>query len=222
VDQTPVLDAALAEHVPVAELGPRLHWEDRGWPAWSMYAPVAAAAIAGRVPIRAANAPLDQVKKLAHEGDAAVDPELAGRLAKVPLGPPEEAALEQEMKDAHCGHLPDRVLPRMALAQRARDASMAAVLVRALEAGGPTRPQAALVCGAGHARTDRGVPRHVRAARADAKIVSVAFLEVIDGKTDPAALLGEADAPAFDFVWFTPRASDDDPCAAFRKPPSAR
>jgi hypothetical protein len=69
---------------------------------------------------------------------------------------------------------------------------------------------AALVAGNGHVRSDRGVPEYLR--RAGATSVSLSFVEVRKGEVDPAAYA--ADQPA-DFVMFTPRLDDDDPCAKF-------
>jgi uncharacterized iron-regulated protein len=96
----------------------------------------------------------------------------------------------------------------MALAQRARDGQMADRLLGAH--GGP----AVLVAGAGHVRTDRGVPLRIRAARPGARVVSVAFVEVDRDRTTPESYAGRYAATRlpFDFVWFTPRANDDDPC----------
>jgi uncharacterized iron-regulated protein len=64
-----------------------------------------------------------------------------------------------------------------------------------------------LIAGNGHVRTDRGVPWYLARIRPTARTVSVALLEVREG-LDAAA----ADLP-FDYVWFTPRVDDRDPCA---------
>ena len=47
---------------------------------------------------------------------------------------------------------------------------------------------------------------------------ALAFLEVLDGGDDPAAYVTEPGArePLFDYAWFTPHASDEDPCERFR------
>jgi hypothetical protein len=72
-----------------------------------------------------------------------------------------------------------------------------------------------LVAGAGHVRVDRGVPYYLRQRKADVSMASVAFVEVVRGADAPSAYaegFASAELP-FDLVWFTPRASDDDPCA---------
>jgi uncharacterized iron-regulated protein len=209
-DQQPAVDALVASGVTAENFGPRVTWEERGWPAWPMYAPIVEVALAKHLPIVAANAPLEIIRKIAHGGDAALDLPRQMRVAAVAFSAAEEAALEREMNEAHCGHLPAKMAPNMALAQRARDATMAGTL---------TGSGAVLVCGAEHARRDRGVPRYVLAARPDAKIVSIGFTEVLPDKATPSAYWEGAEEPAaFDFVWFTPRFSDDDPCAKFRLP----
>jgi hypothetical protein len=78
-----------------------------------------------------------------------------------------------------------------------------------------------LVAGAGHVRTDRGVPIALAALAPDARVLSVAFVEVRDDRQDPgsyAERFGAATLP-FDFVWFTPRVDDSDPCERFRTAP---
>ena len=112
----------------------------------------------------------------------------------------------------------DLLVPGMVVAQRARDAHMAERLVAGQRDG------AVLIAGAGHARTDRGVPRVLASLAPDASVVAVAFVEVADAWTAPpdyATRFGAARLP-FDFVWFTARVDNADPCARFREPAPAR
>ena len=48
-----------------------------------------------------------------------------------------------------------------------------------------------------------------------ATVASVMLREVRHGDAEPKHYL-EDEGP-FDYVWFTPRASDEDPCVAFKK-----
>jgi uncharacterized iron-regulated protein len=96
----------------------------------------------------------------------------------------------------------------MALAQHARDAQMAQVLLREGAKDG-----AVLIAGAGHARLDRGVPYYLKLEAPESSAVSVAFIEVESERTAPATYVAERGA--FDYIWFTPRVTDEDPCAAF-------
>jgi len=106
------------------------------------------------------------------------------------------------------------MVARMVVIQRARDAHMAERTVESATADG-----AVLIAGFGHGRTDRGVPAAIRTIRPAASIASVAFMEVEASRTEPdayAGIMGSARLP-FDYVWFTPRMDDDDPCEKFRR-----
>jgi len=76
-----------------------------------------------------------------------------------------------------------------------------------------------LIAGAGHVRGDRGVPFYIARQKPGTRVASIAWLEVQKGVENPAAYAEgfAAERLPFDFVWFTPRANDDDPCAAFHR-----
>jgi uncharacterized iron-regulated protein len=190
-DQQPALDAFLAHGGGAAGLGAAVEWDKRGWPSYRTYAPIVEVALAHRLAITAANMPLSEVRAIVKGG---LDPETARRLhLDAPLPQERAAELREEMRAAHCGQLPESMLEPMALAQRARDATMA-------ERMRAQPPPVVLVAGDGHARTDRGVPAYLPRA------LSIAFLEVEAGVFEPKP------AP-YDYVWYTPRATDEDPCA---------
>jgi uncharacterized iron-regulated protein len=192
-------------------LGPALAWDKRGWPAWAAYVPIAEVVFHAGLPLVSANLPRSVVRSVAHEGTGALPPEAVILLGlDHPLAPELEASLDEELRSSHCGQLPESMVASMALAQRARDGQMA---LRMLAGATPV----VLIAGAGHARTDRGVPARLHAAKPSARVVSVAFVEVDPKRSSPddyASRFGVTTLP-FDFVWFTPRASDDDPCAGF-------
>jgi uncharacterized iron-regulated protein len=152
-------------------------------------------------------------RALVKQGASALSPERVKelRLAE-PVPAPLEASLVEELRASHCGHLPEKYLAPMALAQHARDAQMAKVLTTAGAKDG-----AVLVAGGGHARLDRGVPYYLALAMPDATVAALVFREVRHGEADAKAYVAE-EGP-FDYVWFTPRGSDEDPCAAFKAPP---
>jgi uncharacterized iron-regulated protein len=214
VAQQPVVDRARAEHPrDVDALAVAVDWAHSGWPPFSLYRPVFAAAAAAALPIAAAGLDRDAAMRIAREGDAAVDPALVQRfdLAE-PLQPDEEAALRAEMREVHCGLLPEQMLGSMVRVQRVRDARMAE---RMYSAG--TRDGSVLIAGAGHARRDRGVPRQLaRGYGTDG--AAIAFLEAERDWQKPQQYAAEfaTDVLPFDYVWFTPRASDEDPCAELR------
>ncbi|HTH15325.1 MAG TPA: ChaN family lipoprotein [Magnetospirillum sp.] len=205
--QAQALDRYLAASpTDAAGLGDALDWDKSGWPAWSMYRPIAEAAMQAGVPLAPANLTREQVRALIK-----AEPE-----KPLPPLPSEQAgALEHEIAESHCGMLPAAALPGMVRVQRSRDAVMAETLAK-----GMARQQAAvLIAGAGHVRTDRGVPVALSREAPAAKVLSIAFLEVKDGETDPAAYGGlfDTDRLPFDAVWFTPRAEREDQCEALKR-----
>ena len=83
-----------------------------------------------------------------------------------------------------------------------------------------TADGAVLIAGAGHARTDRGVPwvlAQLPKSKGQ-KTFSLGFVEVAAGATDPSAYAAAYGGKAlpFDAVWFTPALDDEDPCAGMK------
>lgn len=225
-DDQPAIDAAVARapRDPDA-IADAVDWKHSGWYDFAMYRPIFAAGLDAGMPIVGANLPVTLAKRVAFEGADALTPALRAVLAEAePLPPEVVASLRAEMKRAHCdAPMPEKILDRLALAQRARDAQMALRLVGA-NAGG-----AILVTGNGHARLDRGVPASLARESPGRTVVSVGLFEVTPGKVEPSLYadeFGQGPLP-FDFVVFTPAAEREDPCAALRghdftKPKSAQ
>lgn len=208
---------ALARHLAaypgrLEGLAEAVGWAASGWPEWSMYEPIFAAAVGAGLPLATANLSPAEVRRVAAEGVAALGAERAAALAlDRPLGAAEEASLAAEITASHCGFATPPMIASMAGVQRARDAVMAEALLAAGERGG------VLITGAGHARRDRGVPWYLAARGARGGIHTVAFLEVQTGKEDPVAYReGFEEQLPFDYLWFTPRVDDADPCEKFR------
>lgn len=198
-----------------AGLGPALRWEDRGWPDWQMYQPIAAAALAHELPLAAANAGRELTRSVGRQGFAAMEQDRPARLAlDRPLPQAQQAELQAELQSSHCNMLPEAALKPMANVQRLRDAVMADTLIASAE----DADGAILIVGGGHVRADRGVPWYLRARLHDPTVAVVRFLEVAPGETDWRAYVPEAPAdgpPVFDYVWFTPAVDHGDPCADF-------
>lgn len=190
-----------------AGLGDAVDWGRSGWPPWPLYQPIADRALAARLPIVAANLAPATTRAVARQGLGALEPSLVARLhLDRPLDPAAREAMAAEIRDAHCGYAPERALEGMIAVQRARDAQMAE---RLASAGG----DAVLIAGSGHVRKDRGVPAALAVLVPGAAVASVAFVEVDSAATSP-----EAYAMAVDYLWFTPRFDDTDPCERFRQP----
>jgi uncharacterized iron-regulated protein len=212
LEQQPLIDSYLAQPgATAAGFGAALGWEKTSWPPFSEYQPIFEVAFAGKLAIKAGNIAQLDAKALVKQGLAALPEARAHELwLDRPFPAPLEAALVEELAASHCGMLPEHLLSPMALAQHARDAQLARVL-----GGSAVGDGAVLIAGGGHARLDRGVPYYLALGSSDARVVSVVFHEVRHADRDPQAYAG--DEGPFDFVWFTPRESDDDPCAAFRR-----
>jgi uncharacterized iron-regulated protein len=186
-----------------AGLAAAVDWPGLGWPDWALYQPIAQVALERGAEIVAADLSRAQREAVFRDGPQVLQ---AGMVRRTGLDrnlpEPLAASLAQELRDAHCGQAPEPVVEGMFRVQRARDAMMADRLATvAGRAGG------ILIAGNGHVRTDRGVPWYLARIRAAARTVSVALLEVWEGLD-----LAAADLP-FDYVWFTPRVDDDEPCA---------
>lgn len=185
---------------PADQLAEVLRWEARGWGDFALYAPVFDAA-AGAL-IVGGEAPQEMVAAAANVGAwaayGAEDPfDLSAKLAPAQL----DARIDLQ-KDAHCGKLPEEMLPGMVEAQRLRDAWLAQAVLDAMKAtGGPV----AVITGNGHARSDWGVPALIEAARPELTVTTIGQLSEPDSS-----------AP-YDYVVVTaPAARDSDPCETLR------
>ena len=215
-DEQDTVDAAVRAHPTEPDsLAQAVDWAGSGWPDFDQYRPIFAAAFEVGLPILAANLPMADVHRLAREGLSAMDTDRATALGiDRPLAPEVDAALRAEMGESHCGMLPPEALGGLVLAQRARDAQMAAVI-----AGAAVIDGAVGIMGDGHARTDRGVPARLREIAPGLTVASVAFVEVDPTATTPAAYAATFGARAlpFDYVVFTARQPREDPCEGMRR-----
>lgn len=172
-------------------------FDPKGW-AWPLHEPLFAAVARAGLRLVGGNLPREDARRIVREGEAALADDLAALLRAAPLDAAAQAALDADLLAGHCNQLPAARLPGMRLAQRARDAAMAAAL-----RGSGGRP-AVLVAGNGHVRTDYGVPRLLVGRR----VVSVGFVE---------AGAAEAGAP-YTHLWITPKLERADPCANLTMP----
>jgi len=214
-DDTPAIVRYLARSPKdAAGLGDAVNWSRSGWPEWRFYQPIAQAALDANVPIVATNLSKAATDAVRRNGLPGLGPTLTTQLRLGEPAPDMRLAMTQELRDSHCGQMPDNAIDRMADVQWARDARMAASIAR-----GGQRDGAVLIAGAGHARRDRGVPLHLARQAPDASIASVAFVEVDAAAEKPgdyAARFG-TDVLPFDYVWFTPKVDEADPCEKLKK-----
>lgn len=181
--------AGLPTDATEAQAQAALQWQDKAWP-WAQYGPVVMAAVAAGVPVLGGNLPRSQMR--AAMGQAQWDAHLPA------------AALQRqhtEIRDGHCGLLPEAQIAPMARIQIARDASMARVTMSALQPG----KTVLLVAGAGHVWRSLGVPTHL-GTQVAAKVV------VARAGGEPAAAHADAD-----LVAPTPALPPRDACAELRE-----
>ncbi|MEP7205884.1 MAG: ChaN family lipoprotein [Casimicrobiaceae bacterium] len=179
----------------------------RAW-RWPLHAPVLTAALRAHMPVHAGNAPRAVLAAVMRTGDLqSLEPALRARVDRASWTADQAAALAAEIREGHCNKLPESAVPRLALAQRVRDAAMAEVLARDATADG-----AILIAGNGHVRRDLAVAAYLEVPAT--QVVAVAWLEA--GGADrrspvfPANVI--TDPSGFDYVWFTPPMARPDPC----------
>jgi len=180
------------------------------------YARIAETARGHDLRIVALNAPDTMVRDARTRGLGSLDSVLAQRLGLDRALPEAQyQAIAKDMRDSHCGMLPETAIPGMVAVQRLWDAHMAERAAAAIAKGG----LAILIVGGNHARKDLGIPASLSHVAPTMRSASVLFAEVSINRRTPEEHAKDYEAPAlpFDFVWFTPRASNADPCAAFRR-----
>jgi len=176
---------ALPEDLPGA-----LGWSP-GWD-WSLYGPVVEFALVQDYPLLAANLDSDEIQRFYQQA-----PGLPG--ARSNADSVKRVLLEQ-IRESHCGLLPESQMPAMLAVQQQRDRRMAE---RLLQAPAP----ALLFAGAWHARRDVGVPLHA--------------LDLGEAQAPTVILLAqegsEVTAAMADYAWFTPATPPQDYCAQMRE-----
>lgn len=196
-------DAANEVRAAGGDLAKALDWENSGWPAWEMYAPLFEAA--PKAVIAGGGLPRATLRASVSDGAAAAFGEGSLRYQlEAPLTDEMQAEMETQQAEAHCGALPASMLAGMVEAQRLRDAAFADAALRLYDQGdGPV----VLIVGNGHARTDRGAPLYLGRAAATLDVVAVGVLEVDN----------TPEGVPFDFSIYTRKHDRGDPCEAFLK-----
>ena len=212
-DRQTAIDAALRRSDDARTLAESAGFDFQGWD-WPSYRPFVELAIEGRLPLIAANLSNAQTRRIARApvdgADGVPDP-----IVRPPAGwsGADQSVIEREIADGHCGMLPPRAVAPMALAQRARDATMADAMLRAHRSTGLP---VVLIAGNGHVRRDIGVPRHLASRMPGARILSIGVLEEADRRSGSADAAGPAPGAAYDLIVETDSHPRNDPCEVFR------
>jgi len=185
-----------------------------GW-NWDLYRPFLRAALEFDLPIVAADLSRADAMRVAQSGFAAVfDRATIERFGLDHLPESLQRAQQQAVEAGHCHRMPESMLPAIARAQIARDATLAWSI----------EPYAArgvvLLTGNGHVRRDIGVP-HFLPPAVRARLVGIGLFEgdAAETRADAASEANaQADpdagpADAYDVAFFTPVQARPDPCA---------
>ena len=193
-DQQPKVDAVQRSiqqgHYP-PDLPMALGWQ-KGW-NWALYGSVMRFVLAQPYPVLAANLGAEEVAAIYHQR-----PVLSGMLS---TSDAVQVPLLVQVRESHCGMLPEDALPAMLAIQQQRDRRMARSMMSA-----PT--PALLFAGSYHVRKDLGVPLHMADLGSHELPVVLLFAQV-----GSEVVPGSAD-----YVWFTAALPDQDYCAQMRSP----
>lgn len=173
------------------DLPAALGWQ-KGWD-WALYGPVLRFALAQPYPLLSANLGAEEVAAIYHQR-----PVLSGAQS----GSEEvRRRLLDQVRESHCGMLPEDALPAMLAVQQQRDRRMA---LSVLEAATP----ALLFAGSYHVRKDLGIPLHMADLGRSERPV-VLLLAQVGSEVEPGSA---------DYVWYTAALPDQDYCAQMRTP----
>lgn len=166
-----------------------LAWQP-GWD-WAMYGALVRYQLRQPYPLLAANLDREEIMRIYQQR-----PALQGQASTAAAV---QQRLQRDIRESHCGLLPESQVPAMLVVQQQRDRRMAEALLAA------PRPSL-LLAGAFHARKDLGVPLHLADLGA--------------GQGNAALMLAEVgrqvDASMADYVWFTAAQPEQDHCAKLR------
>lgn len=171
------------------DLAKAIDWQ-QGW-EWRFYAPIIRDAFAQGYPVLAANLDRGEMKDIYRN-----PPQLSGPRSTTAVV---RAALMEEVRDGHCGMLPESQLPSMLAVQQQRDRRMAQ---RLLDAPAPSL----LLAGGYHVRKDVGAPLHLADLGAENGTLVLMLAQVGD----------EVRPQMADIVWYTAALPKKDYCAELR------
>jgi uncharacterized iron-regulated protein len=192
-DQQAKVDAAQADSR--AGQAPADPYQALSWQSswdWSVYGALVTYALRQPYPLLSANLDRAQIMQIYKQR-----PTLSGEASTTRQV---QATLLDDIRESHCGLLPEAQMPAMLAVQQQRDRRMAERLLAA-----PT--PALLLAGAFHVRKDLGVPLHLKDLGAGEGNAVLVLAEV--GKT--------VSADSADYVWYTAAQPEQDHCAQFRR-----
>ncbi|VVP66201.1 hypothetical protein PS918_00316 [Pseudomonas fluorescens] len=189
-DKIDAAQAATRAGQPPADPYQALAWQ-ANWD-WGVYGALVTYALRQPYPLLSANLDRAQIMQIYQQR-----PTLTGEASTTRQV---QATLLDDIRESHCGLLPEAQMPAMLAVQQQRDRRMAERLLAA-----PT--PAVLLAGAFHVRKDLGVPLHLKDLGAGEGNVVLVLAEA--GKT--------VSAESADYVWYTAAQPEQDHCAKLRR-----
>ena len=187
-----------------------------GWEYKKYYKPVFDSVLKAKLPMHAAEIDREMLMKIVSKGISQAPVEVQKLLETTKLSDEATESLKKEIEMTHCGMINEEMTRTMMLGQKVRDAAIAATLHDMKKA--PIEV-AMLVAGSGHIRNDRGAPFYLKALDKNAKITSIAWLEIDSETNDPQTYSKRwgTDKLPFDFVVYTAQVDRPDPCEEMKK-----
>ena len=176
-EQQAAIDIAMSARTSRAAALQMLEQEmEQGW-EWPQYRALIETAKDRDFPLKAANLSRGRLQQVSRRGFAALGDGEAKRLAlDVGWTAAQQAQMEQQILDGHCGVLPAKAAMAIANAQRARDAMMADALLSA------STGSAVAIFGREHVRRDLSVPVYLAVRAPTRKTMVIGLVDVDAGQ----------------------------------------
>ena len=189
-----------------------LNREKNSWEYTEFYKNVFDTTLRAGFDIHPANLPKKQLMAYAMQKEE-IPNDIQQIIDVAPFSDQQKTSLQNEIIAAHCNLISADSSSPMLSIQRIRDAVMSLSLLKS-QSNMPV-----LIAGASHIRKDRGVPFYLSRQELKGKVITLAFVEVQQEKTqisDYHERWGSQQLP-FDYAWFTPAVDRGDPCEQLRK-----
>lgn len=188
---------------------------NKGWP-WELYEPILTSVVQNQLPLFAGNTSREELHAWAAEVEGVAEKDILNEYA---FSADNYTTLKKNIVASHCGHGDSSFVAFMSRAQMQRDRVMASSIIN-------KNLPVVFIIGSGHVRNDYAVPMQLRRKYKQTSYLSVAYIEVQEGKSIPQDYLPDVPGHAqrsldgfglYDILYFTPSHANEDPCVKFRK-----
>ncbi len=203
IDHQALIDTHVSE---LEVLREKTEFDQRGWD-WALYLPLLELALEQGWQVRAGNFSRESLQTMSLDSL----PDDLGQLLQAPMSADAQQRLRSDLLSSHCDMIDEAYIDKLFEAQRIRDAGLARSMINA-------DAPAALITGNGHARRDYGVAQ-ILSDNLGAQVITIGMIEVSREARQLSEYLEGEDSleGIYDFIVFTPRIRDQDPCEQFRE-----